>query len=203
LKIGDPKQAIILSVAAIGAIVFFVTRLIPSKPSVAVDANRVAASQTGPASTASGLPVEVLRDAFSHPKLTEHFLASLPLAERQKAIAKPSPLLDLLPGGGEFEPVTHGIIEPALSEEEIPNKNTVTARQEDGEPKSKIELKGIMRATSLLAVLSIDGHESVTARLGEYIDGTHRITQFSQNAVQISSERGKTWLFVGHEVTEN
>ena len=73
MKVGDTKQAVILSVAAIGALVFLVTRLLPSgHHAVAVrDRSNVAAASSTLSPT--GLPTEVLRDAFAHPALTERY----------------------------------------------------------------------------------------------------------------------------------
>ena len=207
MKVGNPKQAIALSIAAAGAIAFFVVRLIPAGPGIARGAPGVTSAEPVRSSTISGLPAEVLRDAFSHPALTKRFLATLPAGERPKSEPKPEPLpspiiTDSFTLLSDSKPLSAQHLQPAAESEGKPSENAGLARQQDKKPNSKIELKAIMRATAPLALVTIDGHQDVSVGLGEYIDATYRITQFSQNAVQLTSEHDKTWLYVGHEVTE-
>ena len=203
MKVGNPKQAIVLSIAAIGAIIFFLLRLIPVGSSPATAASGIANSDTAHTSPITGLPTEVLRDAFSHPALTKRFFATLPTDEGHESVqeaASPPHLFGNLPSAIEFDQV------PATDAKGKPSENAGGTRQQAKKPNSTIELKGIMRTTTplaLVALVSSEGkQQELTVGLGEYIDNSHQITQFSQNAVQITSGEGKTWLYVGHQVTE-
>ena len=202
MKIGNPKHATFLAVVALCALAFFVMRLLPNGPRLGASNAATAVAGIGRKSQVDGLPVEVLRDAFSHPKLTERYLATLPIDKQPNLQPKTRPLNPL------FKPLPEamkGLIEDqnvSVTAAGKPSENAGTGRQHDGKPKSKIELKAIMRAKTPLALVTINGKDDVTVGLGEYIDTTYRITRFSQNAVLLSSDSDETWLYVGHEVTE-
>ncbi|HLK15301.1 MAG TPA: hypothetical protein VKT78_10885 [Fimbriimonadaceae bacterium] len=197
MTIGNPKHALILALFALGAIAFFIIRLIPAAaPPGGLQASASTQREVAQAAPPA-LPTEVLRDAFSHPRLTERYLESLPPEQRT---GTGSDTLDLVPLGslkGAFARLPEA---PASGAK--PSDIAGSARQHEGRPKSKIVLKAIMRAGKPLALVSLNDKDDVTVGLGEYIDTEHRVTQFSQNAIQLSSDLGKEWLYVGHEVIE-
>jgi hypothetical protein len=202
MKLGNPKHVIVLSIAAIGALAFVILRLIPSGPRAAKAASSEAPAISGHGSPVNGLPTEVARDAFSHPALYKRYLETASKEDLPPTARLPNPIRPLL---GKLDPISrvaYDQLEAADVAGSKPTKNAGITRQVDGKPKSKIALKAIMRAAKPLALVTIDGHEDVTVGLGEYIDATYRITQFSQNAVLLASDTDKTWLYVGHEVTE-
>lgn len=198
MKLGNPIQAAILSVVAIAALVFLVLRLIPPGPAAATSVSSPV--HGGPAAARpSDLPTEVGRDAFSHPAITKKFLAALPATPPKTIDASElpySPLLD----GTRPAPIAH---EFKVAEAEAkPGEKAGIDRQQEDRPKSKIALRAIMRATTPLAIVAIDGGPDETVGLGEYIDRTCQITKFSADGVLLRFQDGKTWLTVGQEVTE-
>jgi hypothetical protein len=198
VKVGNTIHAVVLAVIAFAAIAFLVVRLIPQRPRAvtAVAASRPAA---GTHLTVAGLPVEVLRDAFSHPALTKKYLASLPKKSTPAEAEVEAPWKIAL--GSNLPPAFAGDIQPDVKPDQ-PGENTGTSRQDEGRPKSKFELKAIMRATTPLALITVDDKTDLTVGLGEYIDINYRITKFSQDGIQLAHGSTKSWLYVGQEVNE-
>ncbi|MHB8635903.1 MAG: hypothetical protein ACYC96_05460 [Fimbriimonadaceae bacterium] len=201
MKLGNPKHVIVLAIVAFGAIAFFLMRLMHGHGALASKAVAASSNSTR-LPTLQGLPVEVLRDAFSHPALTKRYLASRPDPKEQPSTQDSDsthPLPGALPNGvQEILPnmATASVASPK------PSEIAGTARQEDGKAKSKITLKAIMRTATPLALVTINDRDDLAVGLGGAIDSTYRVTQFTQNAVLLTSRDDKEWLYVGHELTE-
>jgi hypothetical protein len=206
LKIGNPVHAILLSVVAVGAILFFVMRLIPARPGGPVAATTGSPTNSGRVLTPSALPREILRDAFSNPELTKHALASLDKDKKpdekgaeESQDESQSPLIGLLPTDPKF---SFQQVEAAQKSGNKPSESAGITRDKESKSTSSIELKGIMRVKTPLALMTIEGHQDVTVALGEYVTTDYRLTGFRQDAVRLTSKHGSSWLFVGSKVNE-
>ena len=202
MKLGNPKHVVVLSFVAIGALAFVFSRLIPHGPPAAKAAPGELLANLGHSSTVTGLPVEVRRDAFSHPALLKKYLETLSPDKLPPGPKLPSAFHPLVGRLDRDSKLWLEAVETPSPGSKKPSESAGTSRQLDGKPKSKIALRAILRTAKPLALVTIDGHEDVTVGLGEYIDANYRITQFSQNAVLLVSDVDKTWLYVGSEVTE-
>jgi hypothetical protein len=206
LKTGNTTQAIVLSVVAVAALGFMVTRFIPTKAVSVAAASDSDKAPSGKSAAVETLPTEILRDAFSHPALAKRTLAVI-----TKQIDEPPVGIDIQPlgiGGSEsaFLPPARGGDIPYIEHEKPltkgskPSGNTEKDQQEDKTPRLKIGLKAIMSATKSLALISIDGGPNLMVGPGDQLTAQFRIGQFTKNAVQLVSATGKFWLYVGQEV---
>ena len=206
MKVGNPIHAILLSLVAVGAISFFVMRLVPARSGEPVAAAAVAPASSGRAVTPSALPREILRDAFSNPKLVKQVLATLNKdkkpAEKQTDASSDEPpfaLIGPLPTSPDLR-IQH--VETAAKSDDKPSESAGISRDKESKPNSSIELKGIMRVKTPLALMTIEGHQDETVALGEYVTADYRLTGFTQNAVRLTSKHGSSWLFVGSRLNE-
>lgn len=70
MKVGDPKQAVILGVVAFGAVAFLVFQLVPKSGGISIaQLTHGPEALTAKSNAVDDLPEFVTRDAFSHPRL--------------------------------------------------------------------------------------------------------------------------------------
>ncbi len=212
MKTGNPTQAIALSIAAVGAIGFLVTRLIPAKPVLADDGHGQNRASVGKLASISGLPTDVYRDAFSHPALAKR------VESLSKADAVVTPEGDAQESA--FYKFMHGpiqILPPTTPQESFsterespkdeatkPSVSTEKSQQLEKTAQLKIGLKAIMRATKPIALITLDGQPDGNLELlvspGDQLTGTLKVGHFSESAVELISPTGKFWVSVGSEV---
>ena len=167
MKTGNKSQAVILTVVAIGAIGFLVIQLLPAKlkPIVGLSTSAASGSQTSIVDT--NLPLMLVGDPFSHPKLAVKKEAQSPGPKPPREILRGAfplglPGLDA-PGVEPMSGSGDGGSEPDLGSKT--EENAGTSQQKQQVP--QISLVGIEDAGTPVALLQVGNEEERTYRAGE------------------------------------
>jgi hypothetical protein len=194
MKVGDPKTARLLVIVAIGAIVFVVIQLLPSKGTARNDSAR-AAGTAEPALAVEGLPETVANDSFSSPMLARS--AAQPEGRQEGEGMRPlSPgVTGLLPspmpnlsGGSKGGPINL-----ASGDEKPP--------QEPEKPKRTALLSGVVSVDVAVAFIALDGKESRGCRAGELLGPGIKLLAIKENTAVLSLAGRRIVLEMG-QVTE-
>lgn len=194
METGNPKQVAILSVTAVLAIGFLVTRMhgqdLPKVAQAIVD------KATGH-SAATPLTYPMVTDPFSHAKLastTTVANAESPTPTGQKQISPP--FLDGLPpaDGGPSGP----IMKPPATETMPVKEVQPVAPKPEG---TEILLEATAGASDAVAFLSVGGAESQPYRINDLIKGASkgkvRLLRVEDGAVVLSGPKGELTIGVG------
>lgn len=187
MRTGDVKQAVILSVVALAALVFLGVRVPPRGSSLLPmlgGAPRETVSATLP--TGESLPLALVGNPFSHPKLAP--------PQQRPAAANPRPDIDK---SGGFAP---------MAVDELPNPNgrptsdppeesAGIARQQEQEP--RISLNAIMRVEGPVALLSLNRGKAELHKSGDELTKGVRLVDIGQTEVTLSVFGRKRVLQVG------
>ena len=204
MKVGDKKQAILLSLVAVGAIAFLFSQLGGTLKG-GNPVPRLLAAMAGspePARTeASEYPQVVTRDAFSHPKLEMATMkAAAAVASPAKAEEKPAK------DAGSAQPPSFASMptDPSWfkTNSEDPNKpaeNTRRADKENEAPGVSIKLLATMRASEWRAMLQVGSGDSIVVSQGQTLAEGIRVTKIGESGVTLRHDGKAFSLTVGGE----
>lgn len=209
MKVGDKKQAILLSVVAVGAIIFLFSQLGGALKGAST-MPKILAAVTGsavPSARVDGsYPEVVLRDAFSHPKLessipkpTTEPLKQAVASDSEAGTAKPARLAGAAPADPSwFE--ARGDAGAALPDPDHPEENTGKAEKENGKPEVSVKILATMRAHVWTAVVQVGSEPSRVVSKGQSLAKGIRITDIGEDGITVRSQGAEQLLGVGSEV---
>jgi hypothetical protein len=170
MKTGDKKQAIALTAVAVLAIGFLGSRLIPSKSATVKAVRAAEAAKPELGSDVLDLPLAVLSNPFSHPKLAVQTVKVDPTPTPPQKTPKPDIDKGKLPDwaggtGGDFSPP----VDPG-----DPNSGATNTEENAGETRKtprgpRIRVIALMRVGHPLAMLAVNDGSSETFRIGQQI----------------------------------
>ncbi len=203
MKVGDPKQARILSVIAVGAVAFVIIQLLPGGGSTVgkvsqqiqdrlqgrQDANKEADSSV------RAFPPMLARNVFDHPYLAKSKPES-PDAERVEAKKEK----ESAETSNHVPPALPGL--PPL--EATPSESSeVTQTEKKVQEVAKpiiLTLEGVILKPSPTALLRVD-QESVTPAVGDIVARGYRLTKITEDGVILSRKGKKKTVPVGGSLT--
>lgn len=173
MKIGDQKQAVILSVVAVGAIGFLVLQLKGKGGSVAALNGSGAANTTSPSHTLADIPTTLYGDPFSNAVLIKQDETKKPPDKATPKSGPPNTKLhvDATDGGyAPEDPDIMGAIGPKLPGATADGDGKKSLRQGPEVPKPpELELEGIVSAGHPQAFIAINGGSPIAFRQGSAI----------------------------------
>lgn len=172
MKVGDKKQAAILTIVAVLALGFLFTQLLPGKRVKFQLPVEVRSAEEKPKASEE-LPLAVIGNPFSHPKLaTKPVLAASPGTNFQPDIDKSGHLTPYSPGP---LPDAGGTGDPA--------ETAGNDRQEKQVP--RVTLTGLMRVDEPLAMLAVENREAKSYAMGDLVAENARLIAIGDNSVTI------------------
>jgi hypothetical protein len=189
MKTGNPKQVVVLSIAALGAVGFVIYQALPKMEAAAPLPPQQVASSGGGALMQASLPQSLIADPFTHPALLKKVA---PPPQEEKAQTQPPKL----PGG--FDPLKvnlppgfHGPL-PNAAPDKKPSENAGTNQQSQQEvERVTLTLNAIMATDQTVAMITIDGKGMVRCALGDKV-GPATVVEVTDTEVVIRyREKGK------------
>ncbi len=212
LKTGDKKQAAILSVVAVGAIGFLASQFLHFGKGESVQTGRVAQAAQDAAFTTTGLPTALLRDSFSNPALAPKKASK----EMEKGVGEPPPfgeakygippqLRGQIQGRGPLPNAEEGDTSPVEvvgpsggAAQPNPKKSTGNNQLVKGVPTTvKVRLDGTMKMDKYVALISIDGSDTMRCSAGSTIAPGIWIVEISDREIHLIVRGQKGTLAVG------
>ena len=187
METGNPKQAALLGVLAVGAVGFLFTKL-GGKPSPAVLTDPTVARREGKARPAGALTVG--RDPFSHPRLAtkpEKPAGDAALATGLLPPPKPMLLAGSFPAMGPL-PSAETVAPVAVS---------VSSVEPPKAPKISIGLEAVAGASDAVAFLSVGGADSQPFRPKDSVAGAIRLLRVGDGTAVLEGPGGRVTLEVG------
>lgn len=202
MKVGDKRQAIVLSVVALGALGFLASQFIgATKASSPVQSLLVAITGQGAPEhpTPATYPQIVTRDAFSHPKLEMTSLTK----DSVKPVMKDAPPNESRPANAAPERVTGalpsdpGWLKTVPEDAKGPEENTGKAEKENEASGISIRLLATLRASSWRAILQVGSEDPVEVSPGQVVAKGVLITKIGDEGVTIAHANRKVTILVG------
>lgn len=193
MKVGDTKQASILSIVAIAVVGFAIYRAIPPAPQYAPATAEDADDQGGGRIVVANLPTKLTYNPFSVLVLPK--VSSVPKAESEDDRAKrrnesrneqPQPM-------GGWPPVIPKL-DPSDPDVEITREGTPP----EAAPETSVKLLGIVGVGKLSALIAVNGAPGITVCVGGHA-GPARVVSISSDQLVLSGPKGKCSLNVGDE----
>jgi hypothetical protein len=214
LKTGNKKQATILAIVAVGALAFLIVQFLPAKGRgslIALVTGRT--EEPSNAIDSSGLPLVLVRDAFSHPKLA---LAREDAKPAQDSAAPSQGQLRGTLGVDGFSPATVDSLPGTIEGSEsgiaddsdmdppptgrLPEENTRPSQQVNKAAMRKLVLRAVVLAGHSVAFISIDGEPERTFREGEAVVPGIRVMAINRDGVKLKIGGKLRFVAVGQEV---
>lgn len=200
MRPSNPKQVLILSIVAVGAIGFLGTSILGIGKSV-VSRLAEGGEETKSDPVAATRPTDLLGDPFSHPKLA---LASEPTNPDSKPDAAPKPAqppnldgtLPPLPGTRPLQPNV-GIVPDT---EVQPDETTGNSRKPDGKVGPRVALTAVVKVKNSIAFLSVNGGETRAYRQGDLLAPGFRLIAVGEGQVTIRNAQATFQMAVGQEI---
>jgi hypothetical protein len=174
MKTGNKNQAVMLSIVAVGAIAFLVIQLMPGKNRPFLGGSPAPAQTDGAVHVPTDLPLALVGDPFSHPKLA--------VKEVVEPKQPPSELTGDIPVRplviGPRLPNPAGVVSSSNTEDSAGDN-----RQKQQGP--QISLVGIMDAGTPVAMLQIAGKDQETFREGAMLDKDVWLLQIGHSFVKV------------------
>ncbi len=196
MEAGNPKQVAILSVVAVGAIGFLVTRMhgsdLPKIAQAIVDKATGHSPVVPPANP-------MVSDPFSHPKLAVTQISDSASGSETNKPVMPPFLSGTLPSAGSQPSGEIGNTKTEPLKPEDPTKGSTVAVVPEG---TDVLLEGTAGATDAVAFLSINGAESQPFRANDFINtklskGKVRLLRVKDGAAVLSGPKGELTINVG------
>ncbi|MEA2554350.1 MAG: hypothetical protein QOJ65_2526 [Fimbriimonadaceae bacterium] len=188
MKTGDKKQAIALTAVAVLAIGFLGSRLIPSKSATVKAVRAAEAAKPELGSDVLDLPLAVLGNPFSHPKLA---VQTVKVDQAQTPAPKKPPKTDIDKGKlPDWAGDTGGDSAPPFDPGD-PNSGTTNTEENAGETRKtprgpRIRVIALMRVGHPLAMLAVNDGNSVTFGVGEKILDGVKLAGIGDSFVTVS-----------------
>lgn len=204
MKVGDPKKAAILGLAALGAVGFLGSTLLQSGGSALPALIAAVTGQAVPDPGVTDYPSRLLRDPFSHFGLIQ--AADNPAGEAVREIRREVGASDTprpLPGGSlELSPLpVPGPSSPppfGLQGETSPVKETGNDRQQErGDP--ALVVTAIVEAERPIALIAVGEGESQPRRVGDAV-GSWKVVAIEADMVILRRPEGERRLRVGERM---
>lgn len=198
MKTGNKTQAVVLSFVAVLAIGFLVYQLLPSKVKPSIAGVAQTGSSVAPSATADvsqELPLHLIGNPFSHPKLATHVAP----AERKA----PPPLPVGIDKSGSFTPVlgepsaTGGTAESGSQ----PAESAGNTRLKQQEP--RIKLTAIMRVGDPVAMLEVDNRPGKAYGEGDLLANRATLVSIGDGAVTVRINGVPHEIALGHTYGSN
>jgi len=177
MKTGNKKQAILLSVVAVGAIFFLGHQLMPSKLAAIGLASSAPAPATIKIDSGSDLPFALVGNPFSHPKLAVKPVAAsqaqLPFSDIDKSGVF-HPLASDLPATGSY----------TRDSGSTPEGNAGEDRQKD-QASPEIRLAAVMAVGQPIALLEVNGTEAKEFSVGDQVAEGTKLIKIEDRGVTI------------------
>lgn len=204
MKASNPKQVVVLSVVAIGAIGYLGHSLFGLGNAVVA---RIV-GQTEPetkAESAEPPAIELLGDPFAHPKLASNGLspASTPpptsvTSPQATDPSIPEPSLPPPTIGGSLPLKPQFGIVPEASPK--PAETTGNDREKNENQGPRVALTAIVKVDKPVAFLSLNGKESRAYRPGDLLAPGIRLTHVGSSSIRFQSPTASYHLSVGQEI---
>lgn len=201
MKRSDPKQVIVLSVVAVGAVGYLMVSLLgagrragsPSPTSSAQEESR---------EPSHSAPLELLRDPFSHPTL----IASARDVRTQTPPPEPAAEPATMPGAAPL-PIGSGMTFGSVGPVSVRPEPSSDDPAESAGPDRKLEvakgpriaLSAIVKVDRPMAFLSIEGSESRAFQVGALIAPGVRLVDIQAGLITLRFRGKSTNLKVGEE----
>lgn len=173
MKAGNKNQATILAIVAVGAIGFLVVQLIPAKIRPMLGQGPATGPIVASTSMPADLPLALVGDPFSHPKLAVKVPPTQGGQAPQPDITGNIPFML----GGFQRP--DGQVQPTGTPEDIAGKD----RQKLQGP--QITVLAVMDAGTPVAMLQVGGKEAKTYRAGDALAKHVRLTFVGHSFVKV------------------
>lgn len=202
MKRSDPKQVAILSIVAVGAVLYLGFTLFGAGQKVASLMIPSTSREAG-AKPEGELPAELLKDPFSHPKLVNADKQAPP--QRTVAVDE-SPQPPALPFAGRFEggtglaPLSPIVLQSAQKGDQ-PAEIAGPDRKEIEAPRKLVALSAIVKVERQMAFLSVNGSESRAFRAGALLAPGLRLLSIGESSVKLGTADKTIELAVGGEVS--
>lgn len=173
MKTGNKNQATILGIVAVGAIGFLVIQLIPAKIRPMLGQGPAAIPVVAPTSMPVDLPLALVGDPFSHPKLA---VKAPPTQAGQSFQPDITGNIPLMFGG---LPTAVGQVQPTGSTEDIAGKDRLKLQG------PQITVLAVMDAGTPVAMLQVGGKEAKTYRAGDALAKHVRLILVGHSFVEV------------------
>lgn len=195
MKVGDKKQAVILSVVAIGAIAFMGMQLIPKGARFVATAGKPEAPATVEPEPVT-LQLAVLSNSFSHPKLAPE-KPDTPEVEP----LEPDELSRKMTGeifAPMLPPIQGMAIQRVVADDPEPEENAGSDRKSQQEPLT-LKVTGIVDVGEPVAFISVRKKASRPVKVGERIEPGVRLLEIRDNVVTVRIGDERVKLELGEE----
>lgn len=202
MKSGDPKQVVLLSIVAVGAVGFCGYQIVGSKPVALQAVQQPEPTHTESSTVSSELyPTTLSGDPFSDPHLVVAAgIKSAPAPKDHKEGGEEPPTR---PPSGQLFPMPMGALPGSTAEGGIPSQpeeNTGATNKKNGaSPAMKICLEGVVSTEGSFAMLTVNGKDFDTVRAGQVLEGI-KILSIGSNFVDFAFKNQKFRLYTGEKV---
>lgn len=201
MKVGDPKQARILSVVAVGAVAFVIIQLLPGGGSTVGKVSQqiqdrlknLNTSNDTDSGAVKSFPPMLARNVFDHPYLSKTKADAEPEKPTARAVepdSDHSPVPPALPGL------------PALEASPVPSSGESKPDlpvQPEVQPVS-ITVEGVILRPSPTALISVN-QESTTPAIGDLVANGYRLYKITEDSVVLTRKGKKKTVPVGGSLT--